>query len=134
MLPSGASSLAVARSSPRVAPWFTITTGTPSDEARRTYRSPDITVNDDPSTTSAEEEDTREKHASTRGLGTFSPKNTTSGLSSPPQESAVHHGKPGRLLERHVPVWVNDRGLRAHGGPRRVSRTQSRVKFLARRP
>ena len=84
MLPSGASSRAAASSSPRVVPWFTITTGISSDEARRTYRSPDITVNDDPSTTTADEEDTSEKHSSTRGLGTFSPKNTTSGLSSPP--------------------------------------------------
>jgi hypothetical protein len=84
--PSGASSLAAARSSPRVVPWFTITTGTPSDEACRTYRSPDITVNDEPSTTTAAEEDTREKHSSTRGLGTFSPKNTTSGLRTPPHE------------------------------------------------
>ena len=73
-------------SSPRVVPWFTISTGIPSDAACRTYRSPDMTVNDDPSTTTAEDEDTSEKHCSTRGLGTFSPKNTTSGLSRPPHE------------------------------------------------
>ena len=58
MAPSGASSRAAASSSPRVAPWFTITTGIPSDEACRTYRSPDMTVNDDPSTTSADDADT----------------------------------------------------------------------------
>ena len=45
-----------------------------------------MTVNDDPSTTTADDADTSEKHCSTRGLGTFSPKNTTSGLSRPPHE------------------------------------------------
>jgi hypothetical protein len=45
-----------------------------------------MTVNDEPRTTTAAEEDTSEKHSSTRGLGTFSPKNTTSGLSTPPQD------------------------------------------------
>ena len=45
-----------------------------------------MTVNDDPSTTSADDPDTSAKHSSTRGLGTFSPKNTTSGLSSPPHD------------------------------------------------
>src|SRR6202035_720203 len=43
-----------------------------------------MTVNDDPSTTSADDADTSAKHSSTRDLGTVSPKNTTSGLSSPP--------------------------------------------------
>ena len=92
-----------------------------------------MTVNDDPSTTRADDEDTSEKHDSTRGLGTFSPKNTTSGLSSPPHAEAVHHGETAGLLKRHVPVRI-DRGLEPRGGPRRVRRAQARVKFLARRP
>jgi NAD-dependent SIR2 family protein deacetylase len=60
---------------------------------RRTKRSPDITVSEDPSTSRQAESSSRSKHRCTRGRGTFSPKNTTSGLSrSAPQ--------PGRLTSR----------------------------------
>src|ERR1700733_6672481 len=48
--PSGASIVAAARTSPRVSPWFTITTGMPREAARRTDRNPDMTVSDDPRT------------------------------------------------------------------------------------
>src|SRR5580704_344263 len=50
--PRGASSVAAAYASPRVAPWLTITTGTGTFAACRTYRKPDITVSEDSSTTS----------------------------------------------------------------------------------
>ena len=43
-----ASTFTVARSSPRVAPRLTITTGTPARAARRTNRKPLITVSDEP--------------------------------------------------------------------------------------
>ena len=42
-----------ASSAPRGAPRLTITTGVPFRAARRTKRSPDITVSDDPATRSA---------------------------------------------------------------------------------
>ena len=45
-----------------------------------------MTVSEEPSTSSADDPATSSKHASTRGRGTFSPKNTTSGLSRPPHE------------------------------------------------
>ena len=45
--------LTVARSSPRVGPRLTITTGTPALAARRTNRKPLITVSDEPTTSSA---------------------------------------------------------------------------------
>src|SRR6266550_1537427 len=51
--PSGASRVAVAYPSPRVAPWLTITTGRCSPAACLTYRNPDITVSEDPRTTRA---------------------------------------------------------------------------------
>jgi 2-polyprenyl-6-methoxyphenol hydroxylase-like FAD-dependent oxidoreductase len=51
--PSGVSSFAAANSSPRVAPWLMITTGRPSLAACRTYRSPDMTASEEPSTISA---------------------------------------------------------------------------------
>jgi len=50
--PRGASSVAAAYASPRVGPWLTITTGTGTFAACRTYRKPDITVSEDPRTTS----------------------------------------------------------------------------------
>src|SRR6266849_2353136 len=51
--PRGASTVAVAQESPRVAPWLTITTWRPSFAACRTYLSPDITVSDEPRTSRA---------------------------------------------------------------------------------
>ncbi len=50
--PSGASRVAAAYASPRVAPWLTITTRAPCLAACRTYRKPDITVSEEPRTTS----------------------------------------------------------------------------------
>ena len=55
----------------------------------RTKRSPDITVSDEPSTTSTSAASTSAYAASTRGLGTDSPKNTTSGFSRPPHASQL---------------------------------------------
>src|SRR5438552_3575332 len=49
-VPKGASIRVDAYRSPRVTPWLTITTGFPASAARRTNRSPDITVSDDPNT------------------------------------------------------------------------------------
>lgn len=51
--PSGASSVIEASPSPRVVPWLTMAMGSPSFAAWRTYRSPDITVSDEPRTISA---------------------------------------------------------------------------------
>jgi hypothetical protein len=47
------STLTVARSSPRVWPRLTMTTGTPALAARRTNRKPLITVSEEPSTSRA---------------------------------------------------------------------------------
>jgi hypothetical protein len=94
VLPSGASIFPAASSSPRVAPWLTITTGIPSVAACLTYRSPDMTVSEEPRTTSADDAETSAKHSSTRAFGTFSPKNTTSGLSSPPHARQSTTVKP----------------------------------------
>ena len=46
------STLTIGRSSARVGPRFTTTTGTPRLAARRTKRKPDITVSEEPSTSS----------------------------------------------------------------------------------
>ena len=115
---------------PRVAPWFTITTGIPSDAACRTYRNPDMTVNDDPSTTSADDADTSEKHASTRGFGTFSPKNTTSGLSTPPHDRQSTTVNPAVSSSATSPSGLTA-PAKAGRGPRRVGRPQPLVERRA---
>ena len=82
-----ASILSVARSSPRVGPRLMITTGRPALALCRTKRSPDITVSDEPSTTSTSAASTSAYAWSTRSRGTDSPKKTTSGFSRPPQSA-----------------------------------------------
>ena len=53
----------VANGSPRVSPRLAITTGTPSEAARRTKRSPLITVRLEPTTSSAPSRSARESTA-----------------------------------------------------------------------
>ncbi len=79
-----ASSFATARRSLRVAPRFTMTTGSFRRVAWSTSRTPEFTVSDEPTTSSASASATIETASRNFSAGTNSPKNTTSGFSTPP--------------------------------------------------
>ena len=96
--------LTVASSSPRVGPRLMITTGRPGLALCRTNRSPDITVSDEPSTTSTSAASTSAYACSTRSRGTDSPKKTTSGLSRPPQSAQSARTKSRHSLHHGVAV------------------------------
>jgi len=73
-MPNGASMWRLAYGSPRVTPRLTIATRIPCLTARNTNRRPDITVRDDPRTSSVRQFSTSAKLRATRYGGTVSPK------------------------------------------------------------
>src|SRR5947209_1693305 len=84
--PQGCSTFSVSRSSARVRPRFTAATSFPSRAAACAKRNPEYTINEDPTISIPSAWRSASNAAPTRPLGTFSPKNTTSGLSTPPQD------------------------------------------------
>src|SRR5258708_11136431 len=83
--PHVASTFSEASSSPRVGPMLTMAIGIPRSAACFTNRKPDHTVSDEPTTSRASALLTAAIEVATFSRGTDSPKNTTAGLSTPPQ-------------------------------------------------
>ncbi len=82
--PRGSATRVRASGSPRIGSWSTISTGFPLLVRPGTNRSPDNTVSEEPRTSSEDASPTSSGQCSTRGGGTASPKNTTSGWRTPP--------------------------------------------------
>src|SRR5690606_1874283 len=116
-----ASSLSMARSSARVRPRLRIATGIPASAAIRAKRKPDQTISDEPTTSIASLACRAAVASSTRTRGTLSPKNTTSGLSMPPQAGQSGTSKPAKSTPSRsaspsgatVARWASQPGLRS---------------------
>ncbi|HVY32731.1 MAG TPA: hypothetical protein VHB79_39620 [Polyangiaceae bacterium] len=74
-------------SSARVLPRLTIAMGTCKRAAARAKRKPEKTINDVPAISNVRAPSSASITVVTRAAGTFSPKKTTSGLSTPPHAS-----------------------------------------------